>query len=357
MDEVVVSVGVITYNQKKYIKQCLDSILMQKTNFKFEVLINDDCSTDGTKEIVQDYVQKYPDIIKPTFQTENQYSKGKSIVSNFIFPRVRGKYFAICDGDDYWTDPQKLQKQYDFLENHLDYTVCFHLVNVIFDGYNLKSYTYPTENQIKQGFTFDNLIKYNFIQTNSVMYRWGFAGMDVHTFFPNGILPEDWYIHLLHAKNGKIGFLNEIMSVYRRNKNGIWSDSIEDVRKLHVKYALEELKFYDCVYKNITEKNENYLKTNFVPAYHNILRSLIVFNKKDVLFEAIHQYFDYFTLVLMDCYQNIDGMKIKQHKKKIYLRYYSYKFLSKITFGAKKKYYKEKTAGYLLVIKKLKQIL
>lgn len=123
---ILVSINCITYNQVNYIRQCLEGFLIQKTNFDYEVLIHDDASTDGTDDIIREYAQKYPTIIKPIFEKENQYSKGIPISATFNYPRVKGKYIAVCEGDDYWTDPYKLQKQVDFLNNHPDYAMCFH---------------------------------------------------------------------------------------------------------------------------------------------------------------------------------------------------------------------------------------
>lgn len=123
----LVSVSTITYNHKDFIAKCIEGVLSQKTNFRIEYLIHDDCSTDGTTEIVRQYAEKYPDIIKPMYEQENQYSKGGpwgSIVYNY--PRARGKYIALCEGDDFWTDPYKLKKQVDFMESHPDYSCCFH---------------------------------------------------------------------------------------------------------------------------------------------------------------------------------------------------------------------------------------
>ena len=116
----LVSICCITYNHEPYIRQCLDGFMMQKTNFSFEVLIHDDASTDKTQDIIREYEAKYPDIIKPIYQKENQYSKGISVTKTFNYPRVKGKYIAMCDGDDYWIDPYKLQKQVDYLEAHSD---------------------------------------------------------------------------------------------------------------------------------------------------------------------------------------------------------------------------------------------
>src|SRR5688572_19782896 len=113
----LVSVSCMTYNHAPYIRQCLDPTLNQQTKFAFEIVIHDDASTDGTKEIIEEYAARYPGIIVPLFQKENQYSKGiRGLPSRFNYPRCRGRYIAICEGDDYWTDPLQLQKQVDFLE-------------------------------------------------------------------------------------------------------------------------------------------------------------------------------------------------------------------------------------------------
>lgn len=110
--EPLVSICCITYNHKEYIRDALDGFLSQRTDFPYEILINDDASTDGTADIIREYEQKYPEKIRALLQTENQYSKGITNPSGaFNFPRVRGRYVAMCEGDDYWTDPEKLQKQ------------------------------------------------------------------------------------------------------------------------------------------------------------------------------------------------------------------------------------------------------
>ena len=128
----LVSVSCTTFNHAAYIRQCLDPILSQQTNFPFEIIIHDDASTDGIKEIIEEYVAKYPGIIHPIFQTENQYSKGiRGLPSRYNYPRCRGKYIAICEGDDYWTDPLQLQKQVDFLEAHEDYVMTYHDMDVV----------------------------------------------------------------------------------------------------------------------------------------------------------------------------------------------------------------------------------
>ena len=127
-DDVVVSVLCTAYNHEKYIRSALDGFVNQKTNFRYEVLINDDASTDHTAAIIAEYEAKHPDIIKPVYQTENQYSKGVSITKSILFPQSKGKYTAICEGDDYWCDENKLQKQVDFLESHQEYAACLRAV-------------------------------------------------------------------------------------------------------------------------------------------------------------------------------------------------------------------------------------
>jgi len=125
----LVSICCLVYNHGEYLKEALDGFLMQKTTFPFEVVIHDDASTDNSASIIKEYALKHPKIFKPLYQTENQKSKLKSGMNpRFNFPRARGKYIAFCEGDDYWTDPLKLQKQVDFLERHPDYGVCFHNV-------------------------------------------------------------------------------------------------------------------------------------------------------------------------------------------------------------------------------------
>lgn len=124
-DTPVVSIACMSFNHRNFIKDTLDGFLIQKTTFPFEVIIHDDASTDGTTEIIKKYEEKYPHIIKPIYQTENQYSKRVDIAKTFLFPKLNGKYLAICEGDDYWIDPLKLQKQVDFLEKNKDYGLVY----------------------------------------------------------------------------------------------------------------------------------------------------------------------------------------------------------------------------------------
>ena len=120
-DKILVSVCVLSYNHVKTIKRCLNSIVNQNVNFKFEVLIHDDNSTDGTINIIREFENSYPSVIRPVYEKENQYYKNNNagrMDAVFNVPRAKGKYIAFCEGDDYWTDPQKLQIEYDYMEKH-----------------------------------------------------------------------------------------------------------------------------------------------------------------------------------------------------------------------------------------------
>lgn len=221
----LLSIVCITYNHARFIRDALDGFVMQKTNFPFEILVNDDASTDGTADIVREYESKYPDLFRCVYQTENQWGK-KSPWKDILFPMARGKYVALCEGDDYWTDENKLQKQVDFMESHPDFSVCFHPVTVHWDDGSEPDYVFPNakERFYKTELELQDLLRHNFIQTNSVVYRWRFH-QDPLSLFPNNILPGDWFLHLLHAQTGKIGFLPDVMAVYRRNQGGIWTEA------------------------------------------------------------------------------------------------------------------------------------
>lgn len=219
--EIIVSICSITYNHAPYIRQCLDGFMMQKTNFKYEVIINDDCSTDGTTQILKEYADMYPDIIIPICHEENLYSKGvRGMMVKFVYPLVKGKYIAICEGDDYWTDPYKLQKQVDYMESHPECAVCFHPV-MVYDQRTGEEYQ-DTLTKVPQITTINDLARIgNYIHTPSVMYRY-------HPEVNEKILQlgklgvGDYLSHMLYAEYGNICKLPDYMAVYRQGV-GVWS--------------------------------------------------------------------------------------------------------------------------------------
>jgi glycosyltransferase involved in cell wall biosynthesis len=240
-----VSVVTITYNQEKYVAQALDSLVEQKTDFPFEVVVADDCSTDKTPMIIAEYANKYPDIFRVLPRKSNMGSW-----PNFVdaLKHAKGDYISLCEGDDYWTDPKKLQLQKDFLDEHKDYVICFHLVNVFFESKPNEGSIYPPKNS-RSDFSTIALLKNNFIQTNSVMYR-----RQDYSYLPNNIIPGDWYLHLYHAQFGKIGFIDRDMSAYRRHEGGLWwANSNEEFWK---KNGLKQLDMYKKVLELYGSKAE-----------------------------------------------------------------------------------------------------
>ena len=177
--DILVSISCITYNHAPYIRECLDGFMMQQTNFPFEVLIHDDASTDGTTEIIREYAEKYPDIIKPLYEEENQWVKGRRGSAVFNFPRAQGKYIALCEGDDYWTDPLKLQKQVDFLESHPDYVMCWQQCKFYLQTENRFTIIYPNE-RIKSITKQDFLYGLSMPQTLTFMFKKDALDLDLY---------------------------------------------------------------------------------------------------------------------------------------------------------------------------------
>ena len=175
---------------------------------------------------------------------------------------ARSPYVAICDGDDYFTDPNKLQMQADFLDAHPDCAICFHPVRVIYEDDPTRERFYPPLEELPRGvrqfYYLSDLIKCNLIQTNSVMYRWRFIDGLPDWFRPD-LMPGDWYWHLLHAEKGKIGFINKVMSVYRRHKTSVYYLAEVDRLKHRYTVGLKELEAFDVVNKHFDRKFETIL--------------------------------------------------------------------------------------------------
>ena len=229
MSNPLVSINCMTYNHKAFIRQCLDGFMMQKCSFDFEVLIHDDASTDGTQDIIREYEVKYPDIIKPIYQKENQYSKGIDPSLKYNAPRIKGKYIALCEGDDYWTDPYKLQKQVDFLESHPDYVMCSHRFNQYIQDKNLLE---EEKNLTFQGADYDlkNLIGGKWLtQTLTVMYRR--SALDLKEYESYGMSMDIILFYAL-LKNGKGYCFPDIMATYRLHGGGVWSEVSLNQRRL-----------------------------------------------------------------------------------------------------------------------------
>jgi glycosyltransferase involved in cell wall biosynthesis len=234
---VKVSAFILTYNQERFIGQAIEGALMQKTNFPWEVVIVDDCSTDGTRAVIRRYWEKYPNKIRLILNRHN--IRYHTLIRGY--QECRGQYVATVEGDDYWTSPDKLQRQADFLDSHPDYTICFHSATMVWDDGSREPAIYRPS-VIRDTYTFRDLLDRNFIASCSTMYRRGVFGEYPGWFC---IMPVgDWCHHILHAQHGAIGYIDESMGVYRQHSGGIYSMKPATYR---LRIAVEVLRRFRCV--------------------------------------------------------------------------------------------------------------
>ncbi|MGP6146543.1 glycosyltransferase [Jeotgalibaca sp. A122] len=259
MENVLVSISCATFNQKDFIARAIEGFLMQKTNFNFEIIIHDDASTDGTSDIVREYAKKYPDIIKPIIQTENQYATFKR-VSYRAWSQGKGKYVALCEGDDYWTDPLKLQKQVDFMEAYPECSMCFHAAEVVdVTKKSVVSVTRPynktmllPEDELYMGGG-------NICPSAAILFKREFM-MDPPDFYftaPVGDHP----LAMLLAQQGRIGYLDEVMSVRNLWVPNSWNtlhfDDSNQKKAKHLEGMISFLKEFDAYTEKRWEKDIN----------------------------------------------------------------------------------------------------
>lgn len=220
MKKITVSVYCLAFNHEKYIRDALEGFVMQKTDFEYEVFVHDDASTDNTALIIEEYANRYPDIINPIYQKENQYSKGVSISREIIFPKMKGKYIAICEGDDFWSDKNKLQKQVEFLENHQEYSACVHNTEQL--DCRTGKVSYINKSQFDMDLEFDKVIEKgnSQFQLSSILCRKEFF-MVPEEITGKGFGDYPLAIYLMF--NGKIRYFKDVMSVYRIFANGSWT--------------------------------------------------------------------------------------------------------------------------------------
>lgn len=246
----------MTRNHEKYIGQCIESVLAQKTDFPVRHLVLDHYSTDETPHIVERYAREYPSI-RPVL-LDNYHRAYRNVYS--LFARCKSEYAALCDGDDYFLDPDKLQKQVNFLTAHPRCSLCFHPVLVVFED-GREPGVFPPRDMLPRGmreeYYLSDLLKGNMIQTNSVVYKWRFRD-GIPDWFREDLCPGDWYWHLLHAELGKIGFLPGIMSAYRRHSTSLYRYSFIDRLKHRRTFGMAELETYHVV-------NEHFQNRYFLP--------------------------------------------------------------------------------------------
>jgi len=213
LDQPVVSVCCTTYNHEPYIGEAIDGFLMQETDFPFEILIRDDCSTDKTAEIVKEYADKYPSLIKPVFEKENTYSQGVKPMPQ-LYKISDGKYIALCEGDDYWTDPLKLQKQVYFLEENSNFSLVASKSFVDKPGGNIMG--------IPGVYNFSDILQNNCFSTQTVLFRASNFNDDTIDLMKN-IKVGDWPLFIYQLKFGKGIVVDEVRAVYRMHEGGVHS--------------------------------------------------------------------------------------------------------------------------------------
>lgn len=304
----IVSVCFITFNQENYIRKSLDSILNQKTTFKFEIIIHDDCSSDNTPQIIKEYEEKYPHIIKTIFQKENQYSKGMSPLFDFISPLTEGKYIAILEGDDYWCDQNKLQLQVEALEAHNDCFLCVHDTQTVDKCGNLSKYKFPPIDINQSVILSHDYIHYEIaeeqwmFQTSSYMvkadifkkYAKEKKKIYAKEFYRVGDLPL-----VLYCLNyGNVCYINKVMSNYRVDSGGhmtkmnldnsfLLTISNSFIKALESYNEFSDFKFNDDILLGIKKRKfrkcltENNYKEIFTDYYLEVLN---LYDKKTLLF-------------------------------------------------------------------------
>ncbi len=244
IDIPLVSICTITYNHEKYIVDALDSFLMQETDFPFEILIDEDCSLDGTANIIRIYIKKFPNIISAKLRDENLGGMINSIENH---KKAKGKYLAFCEGDDYWTDPFKLQKQVDFLESHEEYNMVFHnaeLQHHTENGVTIEPFNLEQKNR---DYTADEILGTWSVATASVLCRneGQYRYIEDNLWFPVGDTP--YYIKC--ASLGKLYYMSEQMSVYRRVQTGF----MDSGKKNTVEFRLTFIRYLKTLYSDFSD--------------------------------------------------------------------------------------------------------
>ncbi len=282
MNNILVSISCITYNHSKFIKECLDGFLMQRIDFDYEILIYDDASSDGSQEIIKHYQEKHPDIIKPIFQTENQYSLGKSgFNAKYNYSRAQGKYIALCEGDDYWTDPLKLQKQVDFLEANPDFVVCCHNSSAIDEAGNCIKEKVVKKLNKDTVYSQSDLKKGAWLLTQTLVFRNIDKVFEIQVNNRKKLLNGDMLLISILGKFGKGKYFEDIKpSMYRVHQGGVWS-SIKKNKEIvrWNRYELEKVLYQ--IHETDVEVS-TYFKKRLTDLHRKLHRSLPLLSKEQV---------------------------------------------------------------------------
>lgn len=311
----LVAIQCITYNHEPYIRDALKGFVMQKTDFPFVAIVHDDASTDGTAAIIREFAEKYPDIIKPIYETENQYSKRDGSLSKIVRTALGtsgARYIAMCEGDDYWTDPLKLQKQVDFLESHTDYSMCFHKVEIkcvgTKDNINICNEVDSRDYSARE--VFESWI----IPTCSALLR-----SDVYRKRP---LHPDFIVgdNILWAtccSNGKIWGMNDTMGVYRRISSG-WTAKAYSSRESVCKISKKWINHYKAMAYCFPLIDKSIFDNLIVDKMTTVSRLDLLMLRKEFFNDFIHYYgeygFYYAKSLLISIYSNMFSMQRVMNK-------------------------------------------
>lgn len=265
--DIAVSVCCITYNHKEYIRENLEGILNQKFDYPFEIIVHDDVSTDGTIEILKEYKEKYPDKIKLLLEEENRYQYGEKMFYLAAKEAV-GKYIAICEGDDYWCDPYKLKKQFEFMEKNLDCTYLCHASYMrIYGKDNLTEF---------RTFDDDRYINLEEVLENGCVFPTAslFVRRESFNNIPEFYLKapvEDEPLKLLCLSQGKGYYSDELMCVYRKNHPGSWNATVKQQKEKRLNHHREKKKMYESFNLFTDKKYESGVKAAILIEDFNIL--------------------------------------------------------------------------------------
>lgn len=272
-DTFYISVFVLTYNHLKTIKQCLDSILAQKTQYKYKIVIYDDCSTDGTTDIVKEYCEKHSDKIHALIAKENTYVLGKKrgiIFNKFRAEYITGKYFAICEGDDYWNSMEKIEKQITFLENNPEFSLTTH-ASIWENQKNGKSEKKGFERT--RNLTIDDLMLNDYMLATASLIGKTEIYKDIADLTMYGV--GDWPIKLWATSKGKVYYFDEVMSVYRYMAEGSWTATTYSDLTIRVNHITNMFSFLNLFNSKMGGKY-----------------STIISKKKSLLLESIYPLFE-----------------------------------------------------------------
>ena len=235
-----VSILCTSYNHEKYIADALNGFLMQETNFAYEIIVHDDASTDSTQNIIKKYCQDYPSRIVAILQNQNQHSQGRRITREFLLPRAQGKYIALCEGDDYWTDPYKLQIQYDYMESHPDCMMCAH-ANTVSSPNGQTVRRYKSEDS---DISIEECLKSSSPLVHTATY---FIRKELYYIFSNAyyICPVgDYPLCIEAARISPIHYIDRVMSTYRYLTPGSWSSRFHKNIQKQADFYNQSIKYY-----------------------------------------------------------------------------------------------------------------